>query len=70
MSTYECGVCWNVYDPSVGDDVAQIPAGTPFADLPDGWRCPRCDSPKERYLAAVAEAPVDPPSTASSPRRA
>lgn len=61
MSTFECGVCWNVYDPAVGDDVAQVPAGTAFADLPEGWRCPTCDSPKERYLQVPEEqTPVDP----------
>lgn len=48
--TFECGVCWNVYDPALGDDVQQIPPGTPFAALPDGWRCPNCDNAKDRYL--------------------
>lgn len=56
MSTFECGVCWNVYDSELGDDVAQVPAGTEFGDLPEGWRCPRCDSPKEKYLATVSAA--------------
>ena len=61
MSTFECGVCWNVYDSTVGDDVAQIPVGTEFADLPEDWRCPRCDSPKERYLPTREdETGVDP----------
>lgn len=46
----ECGVCWHVYDPAVGDDVAQIPPGTPFAKLPDGWRCPNCDAEKPRFM--------------------
>jgi len=58
VSTFECGVCWNVYDSALGDDVAQIPAGTEFADLPESWRCPRCDSPKEKYLATVSAAEV------------
>ncbi len=31
----ECGICWAVYDPALGDDVAQVPPGTPFAALPD-----------------------------------
>lgn len=48
--TWECGVCWNVYDPSVGDRVAQVAAGTPFEALPEHWRCPQCDSDKGRYL--------------------
>jgi rubredoxin len=46
----ECGVCWSVYDPAEGDSVWQIPPGTPFAQLPDDWRCPNCDAPRERFL--------------------
>jgi [NiFe] hydrogenase assembly HybE family chaperone len=46
----ECGVCWHVYDPAVGDDVAQVPPGTPFAKLPDGWHCPNCDAEKHRFM--------------------
>lgn len=47
----ECGVCWYVFDPAVGDDVWQIPAGTPFSALPDHWRCPECDTEKSKFLA-------------------
>jgi rubredoxin len=46
----ECGVCWSVYDPAEGDLVWQIPPGTPFSRLPQEWRCPNCDAPRERFL--------------------
>ena len=46
----ECRICWHVYDPSDGDEIAQIPAGTPFTKLPDDWCCPECESTKEMYL--------------------
>jgi rubredoxin len=46
----ECGVCWSVYDPAEGDPVWQIPPGTPFSQLPEEWRCPNCDAPRERFL--------------------
>jgi [NiFe] hydrogenase assembly HybE family chaperone len=46
----ECGVCWWVYDPAVGDESAQIPAGTAFADLPPDWRCPGCDNAREQFM--------------------
>lgn len=46
----ECGVCWYVYRPDDGDDVWQVPPGTAFDALPSEWRCPRCDSPKEKFL--------------------
>lgn len=46
----ECKICWHVYDPAEGDDVAQIPPGTPFSALPDEWRCPECDADKKGFL--------------------
>ena len=46
----ECGICWWVYDPVVGDDVAQVAPGTPFAQLPDTWRCPNCDAEKPKFM--------------------
>ncbi len=46
----ECGVCWYTYHPAVGDEVWQVPAGTPFESLPEHWRCPRCDAGRERFL--------------------
>ena len=46
----ECGVCWHVYDPAEGDPVWQGEPGTPFAKLPEDWRCPHCDAPREKFL--------------------
>ncbi len=46
----ECKICWHVYDPAEGDDVWQIPPGTPFAQLPEEWRCPQCDAPKDHFM--------------------
>jgi len=39
---YVCDICGYVYDPALGDPDADVAAGTPFADLPDGWVCPIC----------------------------
>ena len=50
----ECGICWTVYDPADGDDVAQIAPGTPFAALPEEWHCPNCDAPKSKFMAIEA----------------
>jgi [NiFe] hydrogenase assembly HybE family chaperone len=49
-ASLECGICWWVYDPALGDEVAQIAAGTPFARLPDAWRCPNCDAEKHKFM--------------------
>lgn len=46
----ECKVCWYVYDPAVGDDVWQVAPGTPFAELPEHWTCPRCATPRDQFL--------------------
>jgi rubredoxin len=51
VARLECGICWTVYDPADGDDVAQIAPGTPFAALPEEWRCPNCDAPKSKFMA-------------------
>lgn len=50
LARMECGVCWYVYDAALGDDVWQIPPGTPFADLPEHWRCPECDAEKHKFM--------------------
>ena len=46
----ECRICWYVYDPAIGDDVEQIPPGTPFLELPEHWRCPQCDSAPNTFI--------------------
>lgn len=40
MKKYVCNVCGWVYDPEVGVPEADIPAGTPFEELPDDFVCP------------------------------
>ncbi len=40
-----CWVCINCgwhYRVEDGDPGQGIPSGTPFEDLPEGWRCPVC----------------------------
>lgn len=54
-SARECGVCWYRYEPAAGDEVWQVEPGTPFEALPAHWRCPRCDSPKDRFLPPKEE---------------
>ena len=50
LALFECGVCWQVYDPTEGDAINQVPAGTAFADLHEHWCCPGCEAAKERFL--------------------
>jgi rubredoxin len=46
----ECGVCWTLYDPALGDPVWQISPGTPFSALPSHWTCPNCCAEKSRFM--------------------
>lgn len=47
---FECRICWYVYDPAVGDEIAQVPPGVGFDRLPDDWCCPGCEAGKEKFL--------------------
>jgi len=45
-----------VYDPAEGDPaVWQIPAGTPFSELPAHWTCPNCSATKDQFLVLPDE---------------
>lgn len=45
-----CTACGTVYDPDVGDPRREVPPGTPFARLPEVWRCPRCYGPRHGFF--------------------
>ena len=49
MKKYVCNVCGCVYYPEVGVPEADIPAGTPFEELPDDFVCPLCSVGKEDF---------------------
>jgi len=49
MDKYKCTVCGYIYDPSQGDPVGGIPAGTPFDKLPADWVCPECGVGKDMF---------------------
>jgi [NiFe] hydrogenase assembly HybE family chaperone len=55
----ECGVCWWVYDPVLGDEDRQIAPGTPFRLLPDTWNCPNCSTDKSKFMV-IGSATVAP----------
>jgi len=47
LDRYECRTCGYIYEPT--DGAGKIPAGTPFSEVPDDWRCPICQSTKPRF---------------------
>ena len=52
LPVYQCSNCLTVYDPRYGDELAGIPPGISFAELPDSFRCHVCDTAK-KYFALV-----------------
>ncbi len=49
MKRYICANCGYVYDPAKGDPMSDVPPGTAFEDLPEGWVCPMCYAPKTGF---------------------
>jgi rubredoxin len=49
IGRYQCQVCGHIYDPAKGEPTQGVAPGTAFEDLPDGWVCPVCASPKDMY---------------------
>lgn len=49
---YICTICGYQYAPEEGDPSANIPPGTPFEELPDEYKCPICNAPKEYFKKA------------------
>jgi rubredoxin len=48
MSEYvqiECLICDYIYDPEKGE----VPAGTPFEELPESGICPVCGADKSQF---------------------
>jgi flavin reductase (DIM6/NTAB) family NADH-FMN oxidoreductase RutF/rubredoxin len=43
---FACTICEYVYNPSKGDPINGLDAGTSFDDIPDDWVCPICGAGK------------------------
>ncbi|MBL9044086.1 MAG: rubredoxin [Myxococcales bacterium] len=70
MTTWKCRKCSYIYDPAVGDPDGGIPPGTPFAKIPDSWRCPVCGAKKSDFYELPAPAPQASTQPAPTPGRA
>ncbi|WP_159517122.1 flavin reductase [Sunxiuqinia indica] len=51
-SPHVCVICGYTYDPEVGDPTMGIEPGTPFEDLPEDYKCPICNAPKDYFKKA------------------
>lgn len=50
MTHYVCDGCGYEYNPSFGDETAEIAPGTSFENLPEDWVCPECGETKEHFV--------------------
>ncbi|WP_298547808.1 rubredoxin [uncultured Aquimarina sp.] len=55
IEVYQCKDCQTIYDPSIGDLVSDIPAGTEFKDLPETYQCALCESSKDSFEKMILE---------------
>ena len=51
MEKFVCSVCGYVYTPRCGDPEHGVKPQTPFNQLPDQWKCPKCGAPKSKFNA-------------------
>ena len=49
MDSWVCLVCGYVYDPEEGDPDNDVPAGTPWENVPEDWVCPLCGVDKDQF---------------------
>ena len=48
---YVCDICGWEYDPEAGYPDAGIAPGTPWEEVPEGFKCPLCFADKEQFSA-------------------
>ncbi|MGO1369860.1 MAG: rubredoxin [Senegalia sp. (in: firmicutes)] len=53
MKDYKCTVCSYIYRPDRGDKINNIAKGTSFHELPENWKCPRCNQPKMAFIERI-----------------
>ncbi|MGQ8337912.1 flavin reductase [Sunxiuqinia sp. A32] len=49
---FVCQICGFTYDPEEGDPSMGVPAGTPFEELPEDYKCPICNAGKDYFKKA------------------
>jgi Rubredoxin len=50
---FQCPHCFSIYSEKTGDILRGIPVNTPFALVPETYRCPLCDAPKKDFRVVM-----------------
>ena len=49
FKTWQCRTCGYLYEEAAGDPDEGLAPGTRWADIPAGWLCPMCGTPKSDF---------------------
>jgi rubredoxin len=49
VTQWQCYYCGHVHDETIGDPDGGVAPGTPFADIPESWKCPVCGADKSDF---------------------
>ncbi len=49
MQKMKCTICGWIYDPEIGVPDADVAPGTPWEDVDEGFRCPKCKAVKKWF---------------------
>jgi rubredoxin len=47
--SWQCRTCGFIYDEAAGAPEEGLAPGTRWADIPEDWVCPVCDTPKSDF---------------------
>lgn len=55
VTRFQCSNCLTIYDPKYGDRESGIEPGVPFENLPEGYYCRVCETPKKFFLPVLGK---------------
>ncbi len=58
LALWSCPDCQTVYEPRYGDIRSGTPENTSFEELPDEFRCPVCEAPREAFVRGLPDDPA------------
>ncbi len=54
MQKMKCTICGWIYDPGIGAPAMKVKPGTPWEEVDEEFRCPKCGAAK-KWFEAVGE---------------
>jgi rubredoxin len=54
VTKWQCYYCGHIHDEAVGDPEGGVAPATPFAEIPESWKCPVCGADKADFFQIQA----------------